>query len=159
MLHRCLQSQVKQKRRLCRGSTSSGNKRKHPFDPTSECCVQDKQKKKKAATTKGRVTNVQVILLKCFTPSLPRGRRRTELKDSGRIKMLQFKRSMSPHKVRSQIVRGFHHIKGLETLTYLDSRDNNLKISKKKDLGGEDVIKRKGSLYLYSSSKRDVSDL
>ena len=96
-------------------SKSSGNKRKHPFDPTSECCVQEKQKKKKAATTEGRVTNVQVILLKCFTPSLPRGRRRTELKDSGRIKMLQFKRSMSPHEVLSQIVRGFHHIEGLET--------------------------------------------
>ena len=63
--------------------------------------------------------------------------------------MLQFRRSMSPQEVRNTIIRGFSKAHGLDNWTYLacDS-DNHLFISKNQELDGNDVINRKGCLYI-----------
>ena len=155
-LARPSEAEAKALGKLFPSSASAGKKRTRPFDPTSECCVAREQKKKKAANSQGRVTNVQVVLLKSFIPSLPRGKRRTELKDSGLIQTVQFKRSMSPLEVKNQIIRAFQHTEDLQAWMYLDNSDNHLLVSNKQELDGEDVIKRKGSLYLCLKSRSEV---
>ena len=154
-LARPSEAEAKALGKLFPSSASAGKKRTRPFDPTNECGVAREQKKK-AANSQGRVTNVQAVLLKSFIPSLPRGKRRTELKDSGLIQTVQFKRSMTPLEVKNQIIRAFQHTEDLQAWMYLDNSDNHLLVSKKQELDGEDVIKRKGSLYLCLKSRSEV---
>ena len=78
-----------------------------PFDPTKECCVADAKRKKKATVSQGKPTNIQVVMLKHFTPNLPRGKFRTDLKKVGRIQTVQFRRSMSVIQANNQIIQVF----------------------------------------------------
>ena len=89
------------------------------------------------------------MMLKSFSPFIPRGHPIGLLKQEGREIMLQFRPSMSPQEVRNTIIRGFSKAHGLDNWTYLacDS-DNHLFISKNQQLDGNDVINRKGCLYI-----------
>lgn len=120
---------------------------KRSFDPTSASCSSSAQKKKKAANASGRPMNIQVVMLDGFTPNLPRGKSRTALKE-GRIETLCFRRSMTPLEVRNQVIQGFRQLADLESWTVLDCTDNHLSVAKEQVLNGEDVVKRKGCLYL-----------
>ena len=126
-------------------SNFHSGKRGRAFDPTADECISVEKKKKKAAVSQGRPTNVKIMMLKSF---FPRGRPRALLKQ-GREIMLQFRRSMSPQEVRNTIIHGFSKAHGLDNWTYLacDS-DNHLFISKNQELNGHDVINRKGCLYI-----------
>ena len=130
-------------------SNSHSGKRGRAFDPTADECISVEKKKKKAAVSQGRPTNVKIMMLKSFSPFIPRGRPRALLKQEGREIMLQFRRSMSPQEVRNTIIRGFSKAHGLDNWTYLacDS-DNHLFVSKNQELDGNDVINRKGCLYI-----------
>lgn len=127
-----------------------------PFDPSNQCCASIAQKKKKSATssTSGRPTNVQVAILPGFTPILPRGRSRTALIKSGRIKTLQFKRSLTALQVKNKIFQEFKGLEDLESWTVMENKSNHLAISKIQKPNGNDVINRKGSLYLCQKSKK-----
>ncbi len=131
----------------------SGKRSSHPFDPTSDSCAESAQKEKKAANAQGRVTNVQVVMLHSFTPNLPRGKCRADLKKDGGIQTLQFRRSMTPLQVQNQIIRGFQSIADLHAWTVLESSYNRLAAAKKQMIDGEDVINRKGCLYLCQKPK------
>ena len=90
-----------------------------------------------------------VVMLPEFTPNLPRGKKRSVLKVDGRIKTIQFKRSMSSLEVKNTIMRGFKHIEDLESWTFMDTNDNHLSAAKQQaGLDGEEVITRKGCLYV-----------
>lgn len=126
----------------------SSRHKKRPFDPSEECCVANAKRQKKAANSScGRVTNVQVVMLKKFAPNLPRGKIRTELKKAGRIQTMQFKRSMSVLQTKNQIVHSFKSL-NIESWTVMDTRDNHLVPSDEQEVDGEDVINRKSCLYL-----------
>ena len=133
-------------------SSTSGMKRPGPtFDPTANLTVSEEKRKKKAANSLGRPTNVKVMVLKSFSPYIPRGRPRNVLKQEGREKSLLFRRSMNAAEVRSTNVRGFSNITTLQEKTwcYLHSDcDNHLTVHKNQALDGNDVINRKGSLYI-----------
>ena len=132
-------------------SSKSSTKRpssSRPFDPTVDCSVSIRQKKKKAATTEGRPTNVKVVVLPKLLPAIPKGVRRSQMCKGGRIKSLLFKRSMSCSEVRSVIRRGFSHL-GLEKWKYLESSRNNiLSVSECQEIDGGVVVTRKGCLYV-----------
>jgi hypothetical protein len=125
---------------------SSGYK-KRPFDPSQECCASESKRKKKAFSASGRVTNVQVVILKKFTPNLPRGKIRSDLKKSGRILTVQFRRSMSELQAKNPIMQSFRTLQ-IESWTVMDTRDNHLEAAENQSLDGEDIINRKGCLYL-----------
>ena len=118
---------------------SSSKKRKtscRPFDPTAECCVSAQQKRKKAATTGGRPTNVKVVVMPKFLPVIPRGARRTKLFSEGRVKSVQFKRSMDYTEVKSVVSRAFTNIP-LASWKYLEcSRDNRVQFAASQQLNG-----------------------
>ena len=95
--------ETKALKELFPAASYGGKRQTRPFDPTSECCASSSQKKKKAANAQGRVTNVQVMLLKDYIPNIPRGKFRNELKSQGRVQTLQFRRSMSPLEMHSGV--------------------------------------------------------
>ncbi len=129
-------------------SSYGGKRQSHPFDPTSVSYASSSQKKKKAANTPGRATNVQVMLVKNFISNIPRGKYRNELKGEGRVQTIQFKRSMSTLEVKNQIVRAFRNIDNLQEWEYLQTDTNHLHVAKNQEMDGNDVINRKGFLYL-----------
>ena len=141
-------------------SNSSGSKRPRAiFDPTAELCVAEQKRKKKAANSQGRPVNVKVMVLKSFTPYIPRGRPRNILKKEGREKTLPFRRSMNADEVRCTIARGIPHISSLKekNWTYLQcDSDNHLEVSKNQVLNGSDVINRKGSLYICPAQVNNI---
>ena len=137
-------------------TAKSGKRRIPPFDPTSECCASSAQRKKKAANSQGRVTNVPVMLLKKYVPNIPRGKFRNELKSQGRVQTIQFRRSMSSLEVKCQIKVGFRKV-GLKNWMYLQADSNHLQVASNQDMTGEEVINRKGFLYLCQEVNNYVS--
>ena len=135
-------------------SASTGSKRiRTPtFDPTADLVVGNEKRKKKAVNNaQGRPTSVKVMALKSFTKYIPRGKQRSTLKKADRERSLLFKRSMTSEEVRCTIAMGFSDIAAVreKNWTYLQCDcDNHLAISKNQALNGNDVINRKGSLYI-----------
>ena len=64
--------------------------RKWSFDPSTECVVLPMQKKKKAATKRQRPGNITVIMMKEYSSTIPKGKRRERLTSKGRILSLRF---------------------------------------------------------------------
>lgn len=132
-------------------SSKSSTKRpstSRPFDPTADCCVSTKQKKKKAATTEGRPKTIKVVVVPKLLPVVPKGVHRNNLAKSGRIKPLLFRRSMTCSEVQKVIRTGFSNIT-LNKWKYLDSSRNNiLSVAECQEVDGEVVVARKGCLYV-----------
>ena len=128
-------------------STSAGKKKsRDAFDPVAESIVLPKQKKKKAAISRPRATNITVIMMKEYSPSIPKGKRRQSLATSGRIQTLKFTRTMTQLEVKNQIIRTFK----VTTFIVLDcdSTGHTLVKASNQSIDGEGVVGRKGALYL-----------
>ena len=85
-----------------------------------------------------------------FKTNIPRGKRRDQLRNTGRIKNILIQRDMSSKQVRNAIRQGFQDNK-LVSWTYLRcGGDGLLSISESQSLNGEEVVSKfsKGSLYL-----------
>ncbi len=92
---------------------------------------------------------MQLMLLKSYITNIPRGKYRNELKSQGRVQTMQFKRSMSSLEVKNQIRRGFRQVSDLNDWVYLRTDSNHLQIANTtQEFTGDDVINRKGFLYL-----------
>ena len=117
------------------------------FDPTAECVAMSAHKKKKSSGISGRTTNREVVLMKCFRPVIPIKKYRCDLKVDQRVKILQFRRGMSPTQVKNVIQRGFSHL-GCSSFLYLETFSNSLRVCNKQQLDGSAVIDRRGALYL-----------
>ena len=118
------------------------------FDPTEDSLSDfSKQKKKKF---RSKPSSVTVVAMEYFKTNIPRGKRREQLKNDGRIKAILVQRDMSSKQVRNAIKQGFSD-KKLATWTYLRcGSDGLLNVSESQSLSGGDVISKfsKGSLYL-----------
>jgi hypothetical protein len=88
--------------------------------------------------------SLQVLVLKNFMFSIPRGKHRKDLDRAGRIQSLQFKRLMTVEQSRNVILHGFRAL-GISDFTVAD---NWLVVSTNQQLDGLAIINRKGSLYL-----------
>lgn len=129
------------------------------FDPNEDSLSAfSKQKKNKFRC---KPSNVTVVVLAEFKRNIPRGRRRDQLRDAGRVKIIQFQRSMSAKQVANSIKQGFKAIK-LSSWTYCSSTSYGmLDASESQELTGEDIVLKyvKSSLYLCESEVpfKDVS--
>lgn len=85
--------------------------------------------------------------MKEFRKCIPIKKYRCDLKHDRRIKVLQFKRSMSPLQVKNVIQRGFSHIT-FSSFFFLETTSNNLSIARNQQIDGAAVIDRRGALYL-----------
>ena len=118
-----------------------GGDRKRPrFDSSTPPPDRNKAKKPR---------NVTVVLLENQQKVVPRGINRRILDDDGRIKKLDFRRSMSASAVKEKISAGFS--KNLEKAVYMRcSQSNILKIHDQQELNGDEFIQLagQGSVYL-----------
>ena len=117
----------------------------------------EKKKKKKAVVSQGRPTNVKVLILKSFSSFIPWGKPMNLLRQEGREITLQFRRSMKHDEVTDTIIHGFPTLQNMEGWSYLacDS-DHRLSMSRNQKLYGNDVINRKGCLYITPTPKVNV---
>ena len=126
------------------------------FDP-NECVAEPQQKKKKRAySSQGRPVNITVVLLKSFSSTIPKGKLRKALKDSGRIKTVALTRLMSAQQVRNSIIRAFHPLLGTEWI-FLDCNQESNCLEEAKDQGksGDTIVSRRGCLYLCKKETVD----
>ena len=65
--------------------------------------------------------------MKCFRPVIPIKKYRCDLKVDQRVKILQFRRGMSPTQVKNVIQRGFSHL-GCSSFLYLETFSNSLRV-------------------------------
>ena len=77
---------------------------------------------------------------------LPRGKQRQQLAANGRVKSVQFKRTMSPQLVRNTIISNFANL-SLKSWESLDVKGGKLEKSDCQQPGGE-ICQRRGAVYL-----------
>lgn len=118
------------------------------FDPTEDGLSDFSKQKKKRFRSKP--SSVTIVAMENFKTNIPRGKRRDQLRDAGRIKTIFIQRDMSSKQVRNAIKQGFLD-KKLVNWSYLRcGSDGLLNVSDSQSLSGEDVVSKfsKGSLYL-----------
>lgn len=141
--------------KLFGNSSKPGPSRKRSFDPTSDCVVAAQRCKKKATNQRMKVKTVTVVLLKEKPAVVPKGRSRSKLRDSGRVKKLQFKRCIKAADVRTIISSAFSEFEGIETAQYLRcGQDNIMVVNENQELDGSDLIELAGQGSLYLTQKR-----
>ena len=131
-------------------STNAARKRDIArFDPAAESIVLPLQKKKKAATKRERPSNIITIMMKEYSPSIPKGKVRQKLASQGRILSVRFSRSMSAQEVSNQLIRTFK----VASFVVLDCDSTGHSLVRCADqlLDGEKAVDRKGALYLCES--------
>ena len=129
-------------------SCSSGPSTSKRFDPTMELPgMPDRKRKKKALTSSGRCINVAVCHLQKFTPFIPKGKVRSNLKESGRLQTVQLTRAMTPSDVKSIISKAYPNFSS--SWSYLETgQDNRLEESQLQFPDGNSVCSRRGCLYI-----------
>lgn len=117
------------------------------FDPTAKSFVVDAHRKKKAAVKKANVrpVSMNVVLMKHYSRSIPKGRARKKLIDKERIKTLKFTRDMSADGIKTKILSAFKV--NDYTVLACDTLSQSL-VKGEQNVNGEDVIGRRGCLYL-----------
>ena len=121
------------------------------FNPTNDCLSAFSRQKKKRFRCKP--SSVSVVVLAKFRQNIPRGRQRDQLRDAGRVRIVQFQRNMSPKQVSNCLKQAFKSIK-LDSWTYCSSSGYGmLHASESQQLSGEDIVSKyaKSSLYICES--------
>ena len=131
-----------------------GPSRKRSFDPTAECVVAAQCAKKKATNQRMKKKTLCVVLLEEKPASVPKGRLRSKLLESGRKIKLQFKCCMKASEVRNFICDDFSEFEGVQTAQYLRCEKNSVMLlNENQELDGDGVIDLAGQGSLYLTQK------
>ena len=91
----------------------------------------------------------ECILLKQFSSTLLKSKDRDRLRSEGRIRDLNFTRTLSPGDVNAIIRQGFKkNLTECQAFKFLESRSGTLYEPAKQMYNGVSVIERRGALYL-----------
>ena len=102
----------------------STSKRGTDFDPRQDFPgLPDRKLKKKAFTSSGRCVNIMVCRLSKYTPFIPKGKVRSNLKGNGRLQTVRLTRLMNASDVKSSISQAFSHIRS--DWSYLETGQDN----------------------------------
>ena len=118
------------------------------FNPNADCVVIGEQRKKKAAIKKrpSRPVNVSVVMMKNFSPIVPKGKIRQELVTTGKIQTMRVTKETSSSVIQEKIVKAFDVLQ--YTVLECDSTGHGLLKSSEQEVDGEYMAQRRGSLYL-----------
>ncbi len=118
------------------------------FNPTADCVVIEEQRKKKAAIKKAKpkYKSVPVMMMKDFSPSVPKGKVRQRLVSRGRVQTLRVTSETTAAAVRSKIQKAFEVSE--YTVLECDGSGHHLLKSTEQFIDGEYVNERRGTLYL-----------
>ena len=137
----------------------STSKRVADFDPCKELAgMPNKKRKRKALTSSGRCVNITVCRLPKFTPFIPKGKVRSNLKEKGRLQTIRLTRLMDPSDVKSSIDQAFSHIPS--NWSYLETgQDNRLEEPQQQFPDGNCICSRRGCLYIVDKPVCKSKDL
>ena len=129
----------------CSPGTST-SKHGADIDPRQELPgVPDRKRKRKAITSSGRY--VTVCRLPNYTPFVPKGKVRSNLREKGRLQTIRLTRSMNASDVKSSISRAFSHLPS--SWSYLETgKDNRLEEPQQQFPDGNSICSRRGCLYI-----------
>lgn len=150
MISKPVRAHAKVLQQLFPSSSAKRPKLSGVFDPSRPCVAAEQQRKKKAARSKPSI--ITVVLTEDKRRVVPKGKHRTALNDSGRIKKAEFTRAMSPEDVMKTLRAVFP---GLSEPIFLECEVGNTQCLVEADnqqLDGNELIssahKRKGSVYI-----------
>ena len=113
------------------------------FDPTKELVVLRNKMKKKA--TRSKPYKRSVVVLRGYTHVIPAAGTRKKLKESGRIKKLEFTRNMSSHDVKHTLAQDFF----ASTPSFLKCQDNKLIVFPLKNYPDGEVLEMSSKESVY----------
>ena len=132
------------------GRTLKGTKRK--FSPFDKSVAESARVKKKAAIPKGRPRTLTVVLLEKDDEKVPRGKKRKELKEKGRLRSVKIHRSAAASEVRNELDIAFADFPGVVSARFLRcSQDNAMVMHHEQSLNGEDIAELAGNGCVYMS--------
>ena len=76
------------------------------FNPSEESTNAEQKKKKKKAVTISRPFKFWVVILEHYQEKVPKGSRRKNLNDAGRVQKLEFRRTLSRQQVKNLLIAG-----------------------------------------------------
>lgn len=117
------------------------------FD-VSKNCVAVKNKKTTPAKGKGiqRPMTVSVVLMKEYSPLVPKNKDRQKLTSEGRILSIKVTRNMSSQEIKNLIIRAFQITE--YTVLECDDTGHNLLRRIDQSINGNDIMNLRGALYL-----------
>ena len=125
------------------------------FDPLEELVVQGQKQKKKATGQRLKPRTILTVMMPEILERVPQKAARKKLKDSNRIKKLEFRRNMTPLQVQNTIVRGFRHLGNIIGYTLVSGNQSGylLRAADQKPDGNTliDVVGQ-ASLYICEKS-------
>lgn len=136
--------------KLFPSSSSTSAPKSATFNPRATCTVNSQQKRKKKAITRDRARKLTVVLLPKISLIVPKSNARSKLKKDGRIKKLEFRRTMSFLQVKNLLIKSFSAF-SLKELCFLYCEQSNIlrRASVRAPSGDELMdIAGQGSLYL-----------
>lgn len=138
-------------------STAPNREKKRPFDPLADSVVEPQKKKKKRAipthvkkavpVKRGKPTNVKVFMLDNKQRKVPKGEERKRLEKRDQVQTVKIYREMNSDEVKEAILNTFKWVRSY-TILACQSGGHSLVVSDNQDLNGEEMVKRRGPLYL-----------
>ena len=131
-------------------------KAKRAFDPSRlDPSILEQKRKKKKSNTATRPYKLWVVVLNKRQEKVPKAASRKKLKELGRIKKLEFRRSFSKQQVKDLLIKNFPDLKMLNCNFYKSGSDTVLTMYEVEGEypDGEEVvdIASKESLYIVES--------
>ena len=127
-----------------------GQKPMKPFNPRSPCVASANMKKKKAAIKPiNKDSHVSVMMMKEFSPKLPKGAARLEMIAEGRLQSVRIGRLMTPEEVKAKLCEAFSVTD--YTVLHCDGVSKYLMKCNDQNIDGIAAIERRGCLYLCES--------
>ena len=129
-------------------SCSSGPSTSKRFNPAMELPgMPDRKRKKKALTSSGHCINVAVCRLPKFTPFIPKGKVRSNLKESEPLQTVWLTRAMTTSDVKSIISEAYPNLSS--SWSYLETgQDNRFEEPQLQFPDGSSMCSRRGCLYI-----------
>ena len=136
--------------------STSKNEKKRPFDPLADSIVEPQKKKKKKAipSKKSKPTNLKVFMLDKQQKKVPKGEARKRLEKKDRVQVIKIHREMDSDELKEAILNTFKWVHSYSILT-CESGGHSLVESDDQNPNGEDVVKRRGPLYLAIKDSDD----
>ena len=136
--------------------STSKNEKKRPFDPLADSIVEPQKKKKKRAipSKKSKPTNLKVFMLDKQQNKVPKGEVRKRLEKKDQVQIVAIYREMDSDGVKEAILNTFKWVHSYSILS-CESGGHSLIKSSDQSPSGEDIIKRRGPLYLAINNSDD----
>ena len=135
-------------------STSAPVTSSRTFDPIARSVVDLQKKKKKKGITRERPRKLTAVLLPRLVCTVPKSSARKKLLDSGRIKKIELRRSMSSLQAKNEILKAFSQFELSQLTVFSCDKSNHVEAIRNKLPNGDELINvaGQGSLYLCEVS-------